>query len=279
MKREAQAVVFIVLGAVLLKLVISGEYANYVRSVLRPYLILAGLVLVVLGVVGFVRDWRGRGTIERAEHLAAEARVRTHGPGAVPVSADAQADADAPGTSTELADHADDHHGHAHAGLGRVIGWLWVLPVFVLVLVPPPALGSFAAERGAATVPEPAQALKYPALTGPDPVTMEVNDYARRAIWNKGKTLVGHTIRLTGFVTPHNGGGWYLTRMKVSCCAADARPFQVEILGYSQPLPRDTWVRVTGTWVPSTGKDPATAVALMKISVLDQISAPSQPYE
>lgn len=271
MRREAQAVVFIVLGAVLLKLVVSGEYTNYVRSVLQPYLIIAGVVLMVLGVVGFVLDWRGRGAVERAERLAVEARVRTHGPGAVQVSTEPHTDADAT--------HDPDDVAHEHTGLGHLIGWLWILPVFVLVLVPPPALGSFAAQRGAVTVPEPAQALRYPALSGPDPVTMEVNDYARRAVWNKGKTLTGHTIRLTGFVTPHNGSGFYLTRMKVSCCAADARPYQVEILGYDKPLPRDTWVRVTGVWVPSTGNDPSTAVPLMKVSALDQITTPSQPYE
>jgi uncharacterized repeat protein (TIGR03943 family) len=272
MKREAQAVVFILLGAVLLKLVISGEYSNYVRSVLRPYLILAGLVLITLGVIGFVIDWRGRGAIERAEQFAAEARIRTHGPGSATFES-------APDELRSAVDVEEEEHPHNHQSLGHLIGWLWVIPVFVLVLVPPPALGSFAAERGAVTVPEPAAALKYPAITGTDPVTMEVNDYARRAVWNKGQTLIGHTIRLTGFVTPHNGGSWYLTRMKVSCCAADARPYQVQIDGYGKPLPRDTWVQVVGVWEPSTGSNQTTQVPRMKVSVVDQISTPSQPYE
>jgi uncharacterized repeat protein (TIGR03943 family) len=279
MRREAQAIVFVLLGAVLIKIVISGEYLNYVRTVLKPYLLLAGLVLMVLGAVGIVRDWQGRAAAERAEQMATVARVRTHGPGSVAETTTTTALIDAVGP---VAIEEHDEHGHAahqHTGAGHHIGWLWVLPVFVLILVPPPALGSFSAQRGAATVPQPAGALKYPALAGADPVKMEVNDYARRAIWNKGKTLTGHTIQLSGFVTPHNGGGWYLTRLKVSCCAADARPYQVEIDGYSKPIARDTWVQVTGVWMPSTGTNQTTQVARMKISVLDFISKPSQPYE
>jgi uncharacterized repeat protein (TIGR03943 family) len=276
MKREAQAVVFVVLGAVLLKLVISGEYLNYVRSVLEPYLILAGLILMALGAVGLVRDWRGRAAIERADQVAAEARIRTHGPGAV--TATAYEDALRPVATVAVEDHDHEAGAHRHGAVAHGVGWLWILPIFVLLLVPPPALGSFAAQRGAVVVPQPAGALKYPALTGADPVKMEVNDYARRAIWNRGKTLEGHLIQLTGFVTPHSGG-WYLTRMKVSCCAADARPYQVQIDGYTKPIARDTWVRVEGTWEPSTGSNQRTQVPRMKASVVDFIAKPSQPYE
>ncbi|SHN47975.1 TIGR03943 family putative permease subunit [Cryptosporangium aurantiacum] len=269
MRREVQAIVFVLLGAVLLKLVISGEYLNYVQSLLRIPLIVTGVLLMAFGVLGFARDWRGRDAADRSRQRSAEARVRTHGPGADP-DADQQA-----------VTHEDDAHesGHTHTGDGHGVGWLWVVPVFVLVLVPPPALGSFAAERGAVTVPKPPQSVTYSALSGPGPVELEVHDYAQRAVWDSGRTLTGRTVELSGFVTPHSGGAWYLTRMKVNCCAADARPYQVQIVDSPVRVTRDAWVKVTGTWVASTSSDPWKAVPLLKATTVSGIPTPAQPYE
>ena len=207
----------------------------------------------------------GRATVERARQRSAEARVRTHGPGAVTTDAD-----------VDQHDHPDEE-AHRHDGHG--VGWLWVVPVFVLVLVPPPALGSFAAERGAATVPKPPKSVEFTALSGANPVPLEVHDYAQRAVWDDGRTLTGRTVELSGFVTPHNDGSWYLTRMKVNCCAADARPYQVEIVDSPVQAVRDEWVKVTGTWMPSTAKDPFDAVPLLKATTVNGIPTPAQPYE
>ncbi|TQS41785.1 TIGR03943 family putative permease subunit [Cryptosporangium phraense] len=267
MRREVQAIVFVLLGAVLLKLVISGEYLNYVRGVLTIPLVATGVLLMAFGVLGFLKDWRGREAAERSEERWAEARVRTHGPGA---------NTDAPQADVS---HADAEEGHSHGSDGHGVGWLWILPVFVLVLVPPPALGSFAAERGAVTVPKPPRSVTYPALTGADPVQLKIVDYARRAVWDDGKTLEGHTVELTGFVTPHTGDTWYLTRMKVNCCAADARPFQVQVVDSPIRVTRDAWVKVTGTWEPSKSKDPWQAVPVLKAATVNGIPTPSQPYE
>lgn len=265
MRREIQAVVFVVLGAVLLKLVISGEYLNYVQRLLKFPLVATGVLLIAFGVWGFARDWRGRASFERASRRSAEARVRTHGPGAATTDADVEHVHDADEEST-------GHEGHG-------VGWLWVVPIFVLVLVPPPALGSFAAERGAVTVPKPPRSVSYQALTGADPVLLEVHDYAQRAVWDGGRTLTGRTVELVGFVTPHSGGSWYLTRMKVNCCAADARPFQVEVVDSPVQPTRDEWVRVTGTWQPSTDRDPWKAVPLLRAATVSGMPAPAQPYE
>jgi uncharacterized repeat protein (TIGR03943 family) len=284
MRREAQAVVYVVLGAVLLKLVISGEYLNYVRTVLKPFLIITAVLLITFGVLGFMRDWRGRAAVERLQQRSAEARIRTHGPGSaelpIPAEPDAdQPDADQPQPPVVGTDEHDEHDEHEHGSEGHGVGWLWVLPIFVLVLVPPPALGSFAAERGAVTVPKPPESVSYPALTGSDPVALEVHDYARRAVWDGGRTLTGRTVNLSGFVTPHTGGSWYLTRMKVNCCAADARPFQVQVVNSPRRVVRDAWVRVTGTWLPSTSSDPWKATPLISAVTVQIIPTPAQPYE
>jgi uncharacterized membrane protein YcgQ (UPF0703/DUF1980 family) len=45
---------------------------------------------------------------------------------------------------------------------------------------------------------------------------------------------------------------WYVTRMQLSCCAADGRPVKVLALGAgAAPAPAsDTWVEVVGTYAP-----------------------------
>jgi uncharacterized repeat protein (TIGR03943 family) len=170
----------------------------------------------------------------------------------------------------------DDEHDHGH----RVgAGWLLCLPMFIVFLVLPPSLGSYAANRYDATVPRPAEGTRFAALPAGDPVRMKVNDYAVRAVWNHGRTLRGRTVTLTGFVTPRRGGGWYLTRMKVTCCAADARAYRIAVLGTREEFPADSWIEVTGTWTPSTEADPFRAIPRINATAVHQISRPAEPYE
>ncbi|WP_443031959.1 TIGR03943 family putative permease subunit [Streptomyces sp. CA-210063] len=67
-------------------------------------------------------------------------------------------------------------------------------------------------------------------------------------MYDSGRTMKGRTIRMTGFVTK-DGDTWYVTRLLISCCAADARPDKIEIRGIDA-RPTDAWVTVTGTWHP-----------------------------
>jgi uncharacterized repeat protein (TIGR03943 family) len=272
-RREAQAVLLVLLGAVLLRLGISGDYLDYVKAFLRVPLLIAGVFLLGLGAIGFVRDFRGQHAPALSARQERAARVRTHGPGAVPVE------------EPHDDDHDDEHGGQeGHTG-GHGVGWLWCVPIFVLFLTPPPALGSFAAGRQSASVPEPPSSTRYTPLTGRAPITLPVSEYAQRAAWDTSHSLAGRTVALTGFVTPRNDGGWYLTRMKVSCCAADARPYLVEVIGDTGRFSRDNWVTVTGTWQPAKGAPPAgqpaagSAYAVIRAAAIRQIPQPGRPYE
>jgi len=75
-----------------------------------------------------------------------------------------------------------------------------------------------------------------------------------RAVWDRRRTLTGHEIVLTGFVAAPVGDLWYLTRMHVVCCAADAQPDKVQVLGAAR-YPTNQWVTVTGAWIPSDPHD------------------------
>lgn len=166
-----------------------------------------------------------------------------------------------------------DEHEH---GLPRA-GWLLVLPVLAIGFIAPPALGSWAAERDPGTVAEP-DSSDFAALPTGDPARIPLSEYGVRAVWDDGRTLAGRTVELTGFVSPRKGGGWYLTRMTLSCCAADALATKVEVRGAAPPQ-TDTWVRVVGRYAASDAANPSLAVPVVEATEVSPVDEPANPYE
>ncbi|MDQ1659625.1 MAG: hypothetical protein QOD41_4708, partial [Cryptosporangiaceae bacterium] len=217
MSREVQGVFVAVAGVIMLRLALFGEYLNYVKPSLQPYLVAASLGITVLGLASFLLD------------------------AVFPRQAD-------PGQADPGQAGADD--GHDHGGRAPWSGWLFGIPMAVILLVPPPPLGSYAANRTGATVPRPAS-LRFAPLRSGGIVALLVRDYAARATWDQGRTLSGRTVRLSGFAVPQAGGGWYLARATLTCCAADARTVKVEVDGSRSSFATDAWVTVTGSWTAS----------------------------
>lgn len=84
-------------------------------------------------------------------------------------------------------------------------------------------------------------------------------------------------MTLTGFASPRKEGGWYLTRMVLSCCAADARAVKIEVRGQAAPE-EDTWVRLTGKWVDE-GRPPGDdVIPAVEADGIERIAAPKDPY-
>jgi uncharacterized repeat protein (TIGR03943 family) len=113
-------------------------------------------------------------------------------------------------------------------------------------------------------------------------VRLTLAEFSSRAMYDSGRSLKGRTVRMTGFVTQDDDGTWYVTRLYVTCCAADATASKVEIRGtdLSGPPPTDAWVTVTGTWRPKggLGSDAAWPPVLDAGSVV-RVKQPSDPYE
>ncbi|GAA3387878.1 TIGR03943 family putative permease subunit [Cryptosporangium minutisporangium] len=257
MNREAQSIVLLLIGGALLRItVFSDVYLRYVKPGLRWYLVAAGVVLVVAAVITLWRELFGNS--------------------APPVEANAASESSEASESNE----ADDGHGHAHHG-GPRVAWLLLLPVLTIFLIGPPSLGSYAADKqGATAVQQPSSDL--PPLPAGDPVTISVLDYVTRAIWENGASLRGREARLTGFVTVGPDGTAYLTRIVLSCCAADGRPLKVALAGV-QPatLERDAWITVVGGYDPARRTDPVSREAVPTIAVrtLTRIEPPAEPYD
>ncbi|MDQ6524818.1 TIGR03943 family protein [Nocardioides sp. LHD-245] len=159
--------------------------------------------------------------------------------------------------------------------------WALLLPVVVAFVVQPPALGAYVAERRANDV---AAVRLDKAAVAPLP-TGEVNDMlvsefvAYASVYPE--VLTDRQVRLVGFVT-RDDEGWYVTRLSISCCAADALAFRVRAAGPdgSEVPAEEQWVEVVGTWVSGTGEGiGATDAPVLEVAEVVPTAAPKRPYE
>ncbi|MDG4764863.1 TIGR03943 family protein [Solwaraspora sp. WMMD406] len=268
MNKQAQGVVLLLLGGAVVKASVTDMYLRYVKEGLQPFLITAGLLLIAAAVMTLWHDLRRRSTAAPAAvsagHVAGASRRH------------AAKDGHAAGDG--------DNHGHegGHAHHEPRVGWLLILPVLGLLLVAPPALGSYAAGQAGTALSSQQASSDYPPLPDGDPAEISVLDYASRAIFDEGESLQGRDIALTGFITDGPDGEPMLARIVLSCCAADGRPIKVGLAG-SVPsgLPVDTWVSVVGRYSEQIGTDPVNGASIpyLQVESWQQIDPPRQQYE
>jgi uncharacterized repeat protein (TIGR03943 family) len=235
--RQAQAVVLLLVGGAVLRASLTDMYLRYVKQGLRPFLIAAGLLLVIAAIMTLWYEFRG-------------ARASD--------------------------DHGHDDHGHSHEPW---VAWLLILPVFALLLVSPPALGSYAASRSGTALQ---QVSDFPPLPPGDPAKISVLDYASRAVFDEGRSIGDRKVQLRGFVVKGADGRAYLARMILTCCAADARPVKVGLTGQAPAdLKPDTWLDVTGRYIHKSVKDDINGETIPYLDVVDfqRVAAPNEQYE
>jgi len=226
----AGGTISLLVGAALLRLSVTDTYRRYVRPELGPWLVVAGVVVVLIGLVTLL--WTVR-----------------HGR------------------------EADDPNAHDHDhGVGP--GWLLLAPIAALLLVAPPTLGSYGVGR-AATVDVRAGAPVFKPLNrSRSPVPMGLLEFGQRAFEHDGATFNGAAVELTGFVAEAEAGSFRLARYQIACCAADATPAVVRIVGTTgDPPAPDQWVTVTGTFTRSNG------LPTLSATTVAEIPPPEDPYE
>jgi uncharacterized repeat protein (TIGR03943 family) len=269
MRRDAQAVLLLLVGGTLLKISFTGTFVRYVRPGLLPLLVAAGVVVVAIAVLTLWQVIRrplwilvtGGGA-----HAKAGTRFRagTHIEDAGFDPADETAD-------------PPDPHGHGEPR----IGWLLLLPALALLLFAPPALGSYHASRTGTALSSRAES-DFAPLPESDPARISLLDYASRAVLDQGRSLAGRRVALSGFVIAGPDGQPYLARLVVACCAADARPIKVGLTGdVPLDLEADRWIEVVGTFTERTDRDPVNQDVIPYIQVAEtrDLPAPEQPYE
>jgi uncharacterized repeat protein (TIGR03943 family) len=174
----------------------------------------------------------------------------------------------------------DDGSGHGHEGPG--VAWLLLLPVVALLLIAPPALGSYTAGQAGSVLAGQSSVSDYTPLPQVDPVPLGALEYASRAVFDRGRSLAGRNLQVDGFLTPGPDGAPMLARIVVSCCAADGRPIKIGLSGnMPSGVPAGAWVRAVGTYTPRTGTDPinGAVVPYLEVASWQQIATPAQPYE
>ncbi|MGN9910988.1 TIGR03943 family putative permease subunit [Phytohabitans sp. LJ34] len=244
MNKQAQAVVMLLFGGAIVRASVTDMYLRYVKESLRPFLIAAGLVLIAAAVMTLVHE------VLRPRDASA-------------------------------GEHADHDHGDGKPHREPWVAWLLILPVLGLLLVAPPALGSYAAGQ-AGTALSSQQISDYPPLPAGDPAKISVLDYASRAVFDKGVSLGDRTVQLTGFVAQGPNGEPILARIILSCCAADGRPIKVGMSGNAPAgLANDTWVEVVGKYTDQTVTDPVNeeSIPYIEVETWTQIDPPKQQYE
>jgi uncharacterized repeat protein (TIGR03943 family) len=245
-QEQTRSLLLVVLGATAVWLWRSGQALNYVRPGLVPLVGAAGLVLLALGLLPPL----GLLSPGRAGHRP-----------------------------DSLADQDPHHHG------GRV-GWLLLVPVLVVMLIQPAALGSYAVSSRT-VVPGSGGNGQFPPLDAPvrGAVPMPMAEFVTRAVRDPGRSLAGVRVRLVGFVAPAEDGdkdGRYrLTRFVIFCCAADAEALQAVVRGDAAPRARDQWLEVEGTWQPrpAAPDDPNPQPPVLDADVVRPIAPPRPPYE
>ena len=239
MRRDAQAVLLLLVGGTMLKIGLNGTYVRFVKPSLLPLVLVSGAALVAMAVVAI------------AWHVQLD--IQSHG----------------------LA-HEHEHDGHS----GRA-GWLLVVPALLLLVAPPPALGSFQATRNGTALDSAAYA-DFPPLPDGDPVRVSLFDYAGRAVFDQGQSLAQRRVTLSGFVIRGPNGETYLARMVMSCCAADARPIKVGLAGnVPANLDADDWLEVDGTYVDRSDRDPVNdeIIPYLDVAEFRALEAPESQYE
>jgi uncharacterized repeat protein (TIGR03943 family) len=177
----------------------------------------------------------------------------------------------------QAASHADGHRHQAR------VGWLLLVPVLVVMLVQPAALGSYAVSSRS-VVPGGGGDGQYPPLAAPvrGAVPMSMAEFVTRAIRDPDQSLAGVRVRLVGFVAPGEGaGGYRLTRFVIFCCAADAEALQAVVRGDPTPRARDQWLEVEGTWLPRPAAvdDPSPPPPALHADVVRTVAPAHPPYE
>jgi uncharacterized repeat protein (TIGR03943 family) len=158
------------------------------------------------------------------------------------------------------------------------VTWLLLLPVLVLFAIAPPELGAYAAERRTA-VSAPKPPITAPSNLGPrTPVKSLLSDFTSLAQWEPANNVSYRPVILTGFVSKGPRDSWYVTRLGISCCAADAVVYRIRVVGAPAPN-RDQWVQVTGTWIDPHKKVPRLGDIAITATTVTFVAKPRNTYE
>jgi len=150
-----------------------------------------------------------------------------------------------------------------------------LVPIVAVIAVPQAELGAQAVSRKATGAGVAAGLIAPPEPDAGRPLNFIDVHYANESAEYAIALGIdeGTALELTGFVSATNGPGEFtLTRFYVSCCAADAVPYSVSVLGTETDYADNTWLRVDGV-LENDGDQLKLAAANV-----EEVDAPESPY-
>lgn len=278
MNRIAQGLTLVLLGvAALTATVPTDMYLNWVKPGFGPFLIASGLVMALLGVLVIIAELRGEShALDEEEAVPEGATHASEGP---ILAADTHA-------IEGYEEHGhEEHGGHDHSRAPRV-AWLLLLPVVAVFVIAPPALGSYTVESTGDSSAPPADNRGSGAFNdaladaGPgETVPLAIQEFVMRAWIDEDRELADRQVELTGFAVPNEEGeGWFLARLQMACCAADAVVNKVLVTDRPEPEV-DSWWTVRGTWVEPEGELGDVEHHEFEVADMEEVDNPPDPYE
>jgi uncharacterized repeat protein (TIGR03943 family) len=255
-KRDDAGLLVAAVGLFALVVGLTDMINRYLRPSMKTWVVLAGLVLIGLGVAVLATGWWDRRYASPTHHLDGQ-------------------------------DRTDDDHRHRYSW----VGWLLAGPIAFAIVVNPGALGSYAVgrqtnTRSLASLDFDLEAHLRSHSYGGQSAELNVAQVKIAAADRDQAPLLAKTpVSVEGFVV--NEGeptGFLLARIMVGCCAGDGYPLAVEIRGYDgPPLDDDQWVRVRGTLdlratEADQSADDLDRQVVLNAAAVEKIHQPSEPY-
>ena len=176
------------------------------------------------------------------------------------------------------AEIAHDEHGHEHRSSRSP--WMLLLPVLAVFLISPPALGADTVNRSDRNAAQESnKGNGFAKLADGQVIPLTLGEFVTRTAWDDSGSLNERDVKLTGFVV-RKQDSVYVARLAISCCAADASPIKVKMVG--QPfdsLPTDQWVEVTGRVVPGSATKDTAYVPTFTVASIVPVATPLDTYE
>lgn len=252
MRASDAAGVLALIGCVALWMGLTDGMLRYLRPTMRPWLVAAGISLVLLAVGVGIAAWRDR----------------------------RQGSGELPG--------CDDHRRR----LGLVGWMLLMPVLAAWCVDPAALGAYAARQQSGFSTPvidfDLAAHIESHSFSGQD-VELQMHELVIAANSDEADRalLADVPVRLRGFVVPKDDGhGFLLARFMIGCCAGDAVGFAVDIPAYDgPPLDEDVWVEVTGRFDAAASatqeRDELTDsyVPVLRAETVHQIDEPDSPYE
>lgn len=240
MSRFTQNLVLLLVGASIAVMLVKGTYVNYVKPSLLPWLVIAAVVLLALGLAAVVRDIRGAGTDDHGDA------------------------------------HGDDHDGHRHR---TGLAWFLLVPIAMIAFVVPPPLDARGAAAPPATSAPPPRSFA-PLPPGPSPtvpvpeIVMRAAADPARSLDGRTISASGFTLRypdgvyLARVVIVCCAADAQLARIRLSGPGAEVAS------GFGE----ETWIRVEGDVVPGSADASNDFIPTLTAASVTRIDKPANTY-